>query len=97
MQLTKKMILIAIPILLVACGKALPPVDLCLENVTVISADLPAPLLADVCIDQGKITSIETGGKARAAKETIDGSGRFLIPGLIDSHVHLYHAPGLRG
>lgn len=94
-NLKMKILVIAIPALLGACGGTLPPVDLCVKNVTVISADLPAPLLADVCIDQGEITSIETGGKARAATETIDGSDRFLIPGLIDSHVHLYHAPGL--
>ena len=93
--MTRKLILMAASVFLGACGATSHPVDLCIENVTVISADLPAPLLADVCIDQGRINSIETAGKARAAKETIDGSGRFLIPGLIDSHVHLYHAPGL--
>ena len=94
--MTKKMILIAISVFLGACGATSPPADLCLENVTVVSADRPAPFQADVCIDQGRITSIETPGRARAAKKTIDGSGRFLIPGLIDSHVHLYHAPGLK-
>lgn len=31
-----------------------------------------------------------------AADRTIDAKGRFLIPGLIDSHVHLYHATGLK-
>ncbi len=93
--MTRKLILMAALVSLGACGATAPPADLCFENVTVVSADRPAPFQADVCVDQGRITSIEAAGKARAAKETIDGSGRFLIPGLIDSHVHLYHAPGL--
>jgi predicted amidohydrolase YtcJ len=33
------------------------------------------------------ITSNDPGN----ADETIDGKGHFLIPGLIDAHVHLHH------
>jgi len=84
------------PILLGACGPALPPVDLCVTNLTVLSADLPAPLRATVCVDKGRIALIDPAGKVRRATDTIDGSDRFLMPGLIDSHVHLYHAPGLK-
>lgn len=29
--------------------------------------------------------------------QTIDGTGKFLIPGLIDSHVHLAKVPGMNG
>ena len=37
-----------------------------------------------VCIDKDRISSCHDN-----VTEVIDGSGRFLIPGLIDSHVHL--------
>jgi imidazolonepropionase-like amidohydrolase len=73
--------------------------DLCITDATVISpAPVPAetrPRTATVCVRDGRILSVEPQRPAMAARETIDGRGRFLIPGLIDSHVHLYHAPGL--
>ncbi len=37
--------------LLGACGANPPPTQLCIENVTVVSADRPAPFQADVCAD----------------------------------------------
>ncbi|MEQ9586453.1 MAG: amidohydrolase family protein [Parvibaculaceae bacterium] len=71
------------------------PVDLAIRNVTVISPERAAPLKnVDVLVNDGRIISIERGSDYSAAQE-IDGSGRFLTPGLIDSHVHLYHATGL--
>ena len=41
---------------------------------------------ADVAVVDGLIASV---GPARAAAETVDLGGRFLLPGLIDAHVHL--------
>ena len=42
-----------------------------------------------VVIERGRITSVETGGRAPAGAEVVDGSGHYLIPGLWDMHVHL--------
>lgn len=44
--------------------------------------------LQDIAIDQGKIVEIapEING---SAKEVIEANGRVLIPGLIESHIHL--------
>ena len=41
---------------------------------------------ADVAVVDGLIASV---GPARDAVETIDLAGRYLLPGLIDAHVHL--------
>ena len=43
---------------------------------------------ADVYIKDGKIQSLSQGEEVRAAK-TIDASGKYVCPGLIDPHVHL--------
>lgn len=46
-----------------------------------------------VYIDQGLIVSIDSVPNHSGEILTIDGKDKFLIPGLIDSHVHLYKSP----
>src|ERR1700730_107931 len=59
-----------------------------IENVTLISPERVNPLLhADVVIRNGRIAEIGADLAAGPRARRIDGSGRFLIPGLIDSHV----------
>lgn len=67
-----------------------------IEGVTLISAERDAPLPnAWVLIEKDRITGLGQG-PAPAADIKLDATGRYLIPGLIDSHVHLYHATGLK-
>ncbi|HLB10383.1 MAG TPA: hypothetical protein VK617_12660, partial [Gemmatimonadaceae bacterium] len=67
-----------------------------IENVTLISPERSAPLLhADVVIRDGRIAEIGTHLVAAPLARRINGSGRFLIPGLIDSHVHVGHSAAL--
>ncbi|MBV1910028.1 MAG: amidohydrolase family protein [Kangiellaceae bacterium] len=65
-----------------------------IENVNVLSADGTA-MLADktVIIDRGKIQSISSSISPPANALLVDGQGKYLIPGLIDSHVHLWQSP----
>jgi imidazolonepropionase-like amidohydrolase len=70
--------------------------EILIRNVTVISPERATPLdHTDVRIRDGRIVEVGmnlvTGSHARR----IDGSGRFLIPGLIDSHVHVGHSAAL--
>ena len=61
-----------------------------IENVTLISPERAAPLLhASVVIRDGRIVEVSTNLVAGPHARRIDGSRRFLIPGLIDSHVHV--------
>ena len=61
-----------------------------IEDVTVISPERAAPLPhATVIIREGKIAAVGRGLSAGRHEQRIDGRGRFLIPGLIDSHVHV--------
>jgi len=67
-----------------------------IENVTLISPERSTPLLhADVVIRDGRIAEIGTNLVAGPHARRIEGSGRFLIPGLIDSHVHAGHSAAL--
>jgi imidazolonepropionase-like amidohydrolase len=67
-----------------------------IQDVTLISPERASPLEhADVVIRNGKITEIGARLVAGPRARRIDGSGRFLIPGLIDSHVHVGHSAAL--
>lgn len=44
----------------------------------------------DVTISDGIISAIEESSADQSTAETIDGRGRFLLPGLIDAHTHTY-------
>lgn len=61
-------------------------------NVTVIPMDRNARLPDHtVLVEDGRITVVGPGGDVDvpAGAAVIDGQGRFLIPGLIDAHVHM--------
>jgi imidazolonepropionase-like amidohydrolase len=77
-------------ILNVACTTIPAPghIDLRITNVTIVSAELAAPMPAmDVHIHNGRITAVvPTGQAATVAHQNIDGSGKFLMPGMIDGH-----------
>ena len=68
-----------------------------IEKVTVVSPEREAPLRdAFVLLEGGRIRSVGTKRPA-VAKDVriVDGRGRFLVPGLIDSHVHVGMPPGV--
>lgn len=73
--------------------------SLLIRNVTVINPGTRPPLPhRDVFIQEGKIQAITPAAQGRKIPKglnVINGTGRFLIPGLIDSHVHLGDIPGV--
>jgi imidazolonepropionase-like amidohydrolase len=67
---------------------------LVIEDVTVVSPERSEPLAhANVLVRDGRIAEVSAG--PLTAARTIDGRGKFLVPGLIDSHVHLGEVPGM--
>jgi imidazolonepropionase-like amidohydrolase len=50
-----------------------------------------------VLIEDGRITRVDRNQKAKppAGATVVSGNGQYLIPGLIDSHVHLASVPGM--
>ena len=72
-----------------ACAQRVVDRSVVIENVTLISPERRAWLLhADVVLRDGRIAAIGTNLAPNLRAQRIDGSGHFLIPGLIDSHVH---------
>lgn len=65
-----------------------------ISNVNVLSSDGES-FLEDqtVMINNGKIQSINSKSGISEKVTKIDGSGKYLIPGLIDAHVHLFKSP----
>ena len=65
-----------------------------ITNVNVLSPDGQAMLAGrTVVINDGKIISVTVGGTAPADAKVINGHGKYLIPGLVDSHAHLLQSP----
>lgn len=68
--------------------------DVLLPNVTLI--DVETGTLAEghsVLIENDRIAEIGSGLTAPDGTPLIDGGGAYLIPGLWDSHVHIFSSP----
>ena len=92
------MLSFALSLSLVALAAESPPradaaAPLLIANVTVIPLDSDEVLAArDVLIRDGRIAAIEPAGSRRrrtGALRIVEGKDRFLIPGLVDAHVHI--------
>jgi imidazolonepropionase-like amidohydrolase len=90
---------IAVFFLLARCtspGPSKPETVLLIEDVTLVSPEREKPLEhASVLIRGEKIAEVGTGLKAPAGATVISGKGKFLLPGLVDAHVHLAVIPGV--
>ena len=65
-------------------------VDLIIKNINVYNSYLKSFQLADVSILNGKILHIDKNKEAELTSETsVDGTGKYMIPGLIDIHMHI--------
>jgi len=70
-----------------------------ITDVTIISPEsLDHIGKGSVLIENGRIVRVERNERAKKPLNAtlVPGKGRFLIPGLIDSHVHLASIPGMR-
>lgn len=65
-------------------------------NITIVSPEkLDRVEKGGVLIENGRIVAVERGDvKAPEGADVVDGGGKYLVPGLIDSHVHLAIFPG---
>jgi adenine deaminase len=78
-----------------APGQDPPPAPLVITNVNVLPMDRERILAArTVVVAGGAITAVGGSGTVRIPEgaRTIDGTGKYLVPGLADLHVHLASA-----
>jgi predicted amidohydrolase len=69
-----------------------------ITDVTIISPEnLDHIEKGSVLVENGRIVRVERKEEAKqpAGATVVSGKGQFLIPGLIDSHVHLASVPGM--
>jgi imidazolonepropionase-like amidohydrolase len=70
--------------------------DLLIENVAIVSPEaLRASAPRNVLVRDGRIVSISDKPIAAAKASRLNGRGKYLTPGVMDSHVHLSDAVGL--
>ena len=66
------------------------PYDLLLRGGRVIDPATGRDGPADVAIRDGRIAAVESDLLPAVARETVDVGGRLVIPGMIDTHAHVY-------
>ena len=90
-----KLIILFFTTILLSCNQAPNLVDsIAITSVTLIDGNGGKPIEnTNVVISEGRIVCIGKDCEILRVTEKIDGTGKFLIPGLTDSHVH-YMASG---
>jgi len=73
---------------LTALPAALVAQDVAIKNATVITITRGDIANATVLVRGGKITAVGTNVTIPAGVRTIDGTGKFVMPGIIDAHSH---------
>jgi len=76
--------------------------DLRIEHVTVVSPERRGELPdTNVTVREGRVVAVVAAAKDASAQQVgvpkLEGRGLYLVPGLIDSHVHLSAIPGMTG
>lgn len=65
-----------------------------LKNVNILASDSKAFIAGQtVLMENGIIQAIDNTIAIPTEAIVLDGTGKYLIPGLIDSHVHLFYSP----
>jgi len=68
-------------------------VDTVITNCAIVRQD--GILNAGLAVDKGKIVAIARDRELPSARATIDGGGNYVIPGVVDAHVHLEYPPDI--
>src|ERR1035438_7670907 len=71
--------------------------DLLLKGGHVIDGKNKISAVMDVAIAGGRIAEVSADIPAAKAVKVVDVSGLYVVPGLIDMHVHVYAGTGQRG
>lgn len=72
-----------------------PPAELLIRNGTIVNAT--GRTTGDIRVRNGTIAEIGRGLKPGPGAREIDASGKLVLPGGVDPHVHLGLRPGIKG
>ncbi|MDV7137966.1 amidohydrolase family protein [Maribacter sp. TH_r10] len=97
-----KTLLLLITLLALSCQKNKENLNLTqglyISNVTIVTTEDGnySPYIGHLVVEKGEIVYIGESEPSISGKfEQIDGTGKFIVPGLIDSHVHLTEVQGM--
>jgi len=82
---------------LISAMFAQSPYDLLLKGGHVIDGKNKIDAVRDVAIQDGKIAEVSADIPGAKAAKVVDVSGLYVVPGLVDMHVHVYAGTGRRG
>ena len=71
-------------------ANAPPPFDLLLKGGHVIDPKRAISQRMDLAVAGGRVASVDKDIPSSQAQRTVDASGLYVTPGLIDIHVHVY-------
>lgn len=79
--------------------KPLPSQPVLITNATLLTAAGDRIERGSILMSDGKIAAVGTSVQAPAGATVVDGTGKWVTPGVIDAHSHLgvYPAPGVEG
>jgi dihydroorotase len=83
--------------LLVSTAMAQTQYDLLLKGGHVIDAKNQLSAVRDVAILNGRVAEVSSTIDPARALKTVDVSGLYVTPGLVDIHVHVYASTGVAG
>ena len=86
----KRVIVVAMVLALSPAATAQTSYELLLKGGTVIDPRNGLNTVRDVAITGGKIAAVAQNIPAGQAKQTVDVTGLYVTPGLVDIHVHVY-------
>ena len=102
--MTSRLFFLALALGVAACGRGvssrtvgarLSSCDLVVRRVRLFDGDTDRGVV-DVAIQGGRIARIGSVGRGCEGASTIDGTGKYLVPGLVNAHVHLWKQSDLR-
>jgi len=82
---------------LAMAAAAQPEFDLLLKGGHVIDPKNQINGRRDVAVKDGRIAAVAADLSAARAVKTVDVTGLYVTPGLVDIHVHVYAGTGMRG
>src|SRR5437773_49704 len=82
---------------LIVSAAAAQQYDLLLKGGHVVDAKNHLSAVRDVAIQNGRIVEVADQIDPAKALKTVDLSGLYVTPGLVDIHVHVYAGTGMRG
>ncbi len=76
---------------IIEAARGIIPLDILIRNIQLVNVLTGEIYPAEIGISDGWIVSVEQPGSDGSLKalQVIDGDGKFAVPGLIDTHVHI--------